>query len=184
MPADKGGKVVLLGTDDYKRKALEILNNNEFYEKLTSNPLESKNSYVRSKLNRLAKSCADRTIFQKTATTNLSLSYFYGLSKLHKPGCPLCPIISNVGTVTRPLAGWLAQQLSPYLGKFSDLHLVNSLDYKERLQSFVRQHSTNCVKMVNLYIVSLLFNVPVEGVLTFIDAQIQNAGIGVSVQRE
>ena len=88
MPGDKGGKVVVLDTDDYKRKAFNLINDNEFYEKLTFNPLESINSYVRSKLNRFTKSCADRTIFQKFATINPSLSHFYGLPKHHKPGCP------------------------------------------------------------------------------------------------
>ena len=85
MPGDKGGKIVVLDTDDYKRKALDLINDDEIYEKLTSNPLESNNSYVRNKLNRLTKSYADRTIFQKLATINPSLSYVYGLPKLHKP---------------------------------------------------------------------------------------------------
>ena len=88
------------------------------------------------------------------------------------------------GTVIRPLAGWLAQQLSPYLRKFSDSHLVNSFEYKERLQYFARQHSTNSVKMMSLDIVSLFSNVPVEDVLTFIDAQIQSTRIVVLVPRE
>ena len=51
---------------------------------------------------------------------------FYGIPKLHKTTpdrIPLRPIVSNVGTITRFLAAWLAKYRQPYLGTFSGAHV-------------------------------------------------------------
>ena len=167
MPADKGGRIVVIDVGAYKRKAMGLLNDNETYERLVSNPLDSCNESSRRKIKQLSQLCQDKSIFKSFSTTNPSLSYFYGLPKIHKPQIPLRPIIANIGTVTRPLAGWLAQQLSPYLGTFSQSHIKNSQDYKGRLINFAAGNSTNLVKMVSLDVVSLFSKVPVDDVFEF-----------------
>ena len=43
LPADKGGKVVVLDTSEYLQKAIELLSDVETYEPLTKNPLENIN---------------------------------------------------------------------------------------------------------------------------------------------
>ena len=56
---------------------------------------------------------------------------------------------------------WLAQQLSPYLGVFSNAHLSHSFDFIERIRNL-----GNCRgKMVSLDVTALFTNVPLNFVL-------------------
>ena len=66
-------------------------------------------------LPRRLETALDPRFFTKLLPVNASLPYFYGLPKLHKPGIPLRPIISGIGSVTHPLAKYLAGLLSPFL---------------------------------------------------------------------
>ena len=57
----------------------------------------------------------------------MQISLHVWIPKAHKSGVPLRPMVSNVNTVTRPLAGWLAGLLTHYLETFFDSHLKNFL---------------------------------------------------------
>ena len=103
---------------------------------------------------------------------------------MHKPNCPLRPIISNVGTATRSLAGWLSQILSPYLGKFSTAHLKNSIDFKERLNRFALNNSTNTGKLLSLDVTALFTNVPTNDVLQFLGRKIDSAEINIPIPKQ
>ena len=130
------------------------------------------------------KKCPDPKIFERFLIPNCSLSYCYGIPKLHKPDCPMRPIISNVGTATRGLAGWLAKQLTPFLGKFSKAHLTNSYDFKQRMTQFSDNNSTNIGKLVSLDISSLFTNVPTDAVLEFIGRKIDAGQIQLPIPKE
>ncbi|CAH1240098.1 NOTCH2 [Branchiostoma lanceolatum] len=58
---------------------------------------------------------------------------FYGLPKIHKPGVPLRPIVSGIGSVTYNLAGYLAKILGPLVGK-SQHHVQNSADFVQKIK--------------------------------------------------
>ena len=181
MPADKGGKVVVLNQSDYDHKISQLLEDATTYEKLDSCPLAEHNKYIRKKILEISKSCPDPSILQKFLSPNCKLSYIYGIPKVHKPNCPLRPIISNVGTVTRSLAGWLAGLLSPFLGKISPSHLRNSLDFKDKLKEFARTHSTNVGRLVSLDVTSLFTNVPTQPVIDFISRKIDQGIIQIPI---
>ena len=100
---------------------------------------------------------------------NPTLAYFHGLPKIHKPNTPLRPVISNVGTITRPLAGWLAKSLTNHLGSFSTSHIKNSLDFKEKIQDFARNNDISALRMVSFDVESLFTNVPTDVVIDFIE---------------
>ena len=103
---------------------------------------------------------------------NSCLAYFYGIPKCHKPCYPLRPIISNPGTVTRPLAGWLASLLSTFLGSFSAAHLKNTQDLKEKMNEFAAQNSTNRIKLLSMDVTALFTSVTKESVVQFLAKKI------------
>ena len=182
MPADKGGKVVVMNTSEYNEKIRSILSDSNTYEHLVSDPRIPHNKMVRERITNIARGCPDPDFLKRFLSVNASLAYIYGIPKIHKPGCPLRPIISNVGTITRNLAGWLASILTPYLGKFSGSHLINSLDLKDKLTNF-NDHSTSLVKLVSLDIVSLFTNVPTQDVINFIGRKIDSGDIVVPIPK-
>ena len=111
-----------MNTTDYNAKMEDILSDAETYQELSSNPLNSHNNFFRKEVRRIAYLGLPPDLTKRFQPNNGSLPYIYGIPKLHKVGIPLRPIISNVGAVSRPVAGWLAGLLTPYLGKFSKAH--------------------------------------------------------------
>ncbi|UYV70786.1 hypothetical protein LAZ67_8000615 [Cordylochernes scorpioides] len=56
----------------------------------------------------------------------------YGAPKVHKPNCPLRPIVNNRPSPTYALSKWLAQQLKIYQ-YFNENEIVNSYEFKENI---------------------------------------------------
>ena len=63
---------------------------------------------------------------------------FYGLPKVHKPVCPLPPIVSSIGSVTYQVAKFVADIISPLVGQ-SPHHIKNSADFVERVRNLTFQ---------------------------------------------
>ena len=81
----------------------------------------------------------------------------YGLPKVHKPDVPLRPIVAFVHSPSYRLSEYLAQILSPLVGR-TDSHVSNSLEFA----SFVRnQRLTEKELLVSFEVVSLFTRVPV-----------------------
>ena len=59
MPADKGGKVVVLNQADYDDKIFNLLSDGDTYEKLDDCPLSEQNKYIRKRISDISKSCID-----------------------------------------------------------------------------------------------------------------------------
>ena len=184
MPADKGGKIVIMNSDHYDSKVNEILSDQETYQKLASNPLEEHNIFIRSRIRELAAQCPEPQLIEKFQPKNCTLPYFYGIPKAHKVNIPLRPIISSIGSVTSPIAGWLASILSAYLGKFSNSHLKNSYEFKSRMQEFSAIHSTNIIDLVSLDVVSLFTKVPIDDVIAFLGRKIDSGEITIPIPKQ
>ncbi len=58
---------------------------------------------------------------------------FYGLPKVHKKDTPLRPIVSSIGTITYNHAQYLAQILSPLVGK-TEHHVKNSEEFAKKIR--------------------------------------------------
>ena len=92
-----------------------------------------------------------------------SVPYFYCTPKIHKPGCPLRPIVATCGSPQNNLAIWLTEILSQYLGKFSNAHLQHSYQFIQRVKE---NGWVDGVTMVSLDVKALFTNVPLEYVLS------------------
>ena len=84
--------------NDYLIKSYRLLNDANTYERIQSNPLKLCQANFNRELKNLLKNYGD--LYKKFSAFLPSMSYFYGLPKLHKPNIPLRPIISNVNFVT------------------------------------------------------------------------------------
>ncbi|UYV63534.1 hypothetical protein LAZ67_2004558 [Cordylochernes scorpioides] len=67
-------------------------------------------------------------LFKDLKNYDAHVPNIYGAPKLHKPNCPLHPIVNNRPSPTYALAKWLAQQLKiyQYLMKMKLLTPMNS----------------------------------------------------------
>ena len=73
------------------------------------------------------------------------LPHIYGLSKIHKNGIPLRPIVSNLGSACHPLGRFLVEIINPLTGKSSS-YVKNSAHFVERI-SDAPIHSNQMVSL-------------------------------------
>ncbi|XP_076030444.1 uncharacterized protein LOC143018746 [Oratosquilla oratoria] len=132
--ADKGGQVVILELSDYVKKAYDLLNDSETYEKLSKNPLKTSAAEFNKQVCKIS---VDNCI-NNLKVTSPKLPYFYGLPKVHKADIPLRSIISNRGSCTTKLSKWLSDLFSPFVGQFSNSHFKNSSDFISKIKD-IRQ---------------------------------------------
>lgn len=158
---------MVMDVASYHSKADDLLPEPDTYLRLERCPLEATNKRFRDKLRSIANDYNDVDYLKLFFTPNATLSNFYGIPKLHKPNCPLRPIISSVDTVTHSLVRWLSGLLSPYLGVIFSSHLINSSDIIDRLRNFTRKNSLLNLRMVSLDVTALFTNVSLDNVLIF-----------------
>jgi hypothetical protein len=104
LPADKGNAAVVLGTSDYNKKIATLLQD-KAYAKLKKDPTESIESKT---VLLLKKSPFPEEVCQQVRPQGSRQPRLYGLPKIHKPGVPLRPIVSTIGSPTYRLAQHLA----------------------------------------------------------------------------
>ena len=98
------------------------LQDTDIYQPLTINPFPE----LTRTFNVTEKENIPTNLINVVKEIFLSLSYFYGIPKVHKQGVPIRPIISCCSSVVSNLSKWLAKQLSPLLGTISGAHIKNS----------------------------------------------------------
>ena len=100
LTADKGVALVVLNTEDYNKKAEDLLNQNT-YRALTSDPtMRLKNKMITLLKSIKSKGGMTEELYKRLYPSGAGSPKFYGLPKLHKPGMPLRPIVSSIGAVT------------------------------------------------------------------------------------
>ncbi len=117
LKADKGNATVILNRTDYDKKILALLNT-PTYNELKRDPTACIERKICSKLSELRKA----GILYQTLHDYLRLSAtlcptFYGLPKVPKLNVPLRPIVASQGSPTYVLAKYLAEILTPVVGK-------------------------------------------------------------------
>ena len=140
---------------------MNLLNDDNVYKKVDKGFAASE----AEKFNKKA-----RKILSKTAKGKRLISFLEelpktprmrGLPKVHKPGIPMRPITSGVGSAPHRLAKHLAKPLSNLLGTISQAHLRNSSDLINRIKDI----NLNGKIMMSFDVKSLFTNVPIEGAL-------------------
>jgi hypothetical protein len=126
LPADKGRSTVLLDRDTYNEKVNTLLSDGKTYARLDKDPTKQFKSELKGILKELKEEGAiDNTLYYKLNPTACDKPKLYGLPKIHKKDAPLRPIVSSIGSVTHDIARFVADIISPLVGK-SGHHVHNA----------------------------------------------------------
>jgi len=172
--ADKGGGIVIMNVDFYKKKILEMLDDNEYYQEIpTSNKNEvfSKIKSLINKNGKLTKHEIDYLLKFESKT-----STFYGLPKIHKcqsiqkkckdfksryvevldpDDLAFRPIVAGPICETSRLSSLADQLLKPFLTLIPS-YVRDDIDFL----NFIPKQVSDQTKLVSFDIVSLYTNIP------------------------
>jgi len=154
---DKGRGIVLLSRTDYINKLSSILSDSSKFQLLNVN-LATHLLKLEDKLNRIIrplKTILDETIYHSIFSAGSRAGFMYGLPKVHKPGLPLRPIISSIGTFSYNLAKFLVQIIQPLT--YNEYTISNSSNFINEI-SHLRFDDT--ITMASFDVESLFTNVP------------------------
>ena len=117
LTVDKGVSLVVLDKEDYIHKAEELLHQPN-YKTLTSDPTtKHKNKLIVLLKSIKAEGRMNDSLYKNLYPTGTRSPKFYGMTKVHKEGIPLRPIVSSVGSVAYETAKELSRILKPLVGK-------------------------------------------------------------------
>ncbi|XP_068748853.1 uncharacterized protein [Montipora capricornis] len=170
LPADKGRVSVVLNKKEYHTKCQAILSDTKTYKKLKADPTSRyKNEFATALRDLKDRKVIDYALHSKLYPTCDQPPRFYGLPKIHKVNCPLRPIVSSIGTISYQIARYVADILSPLVGK-TEHHVENSKAFAEE----VRTLQVAPDEELRSYDVSALFtSVPVDKTLVLIPKKLE-----------
>ena len=117
LTADKGVSLVVMNTEDYIRKAEDLLNQTT-YKSIPTDPTTTyKNKLITLLKTIKAEGGINETVYRRLYPTGAGFPKFYGLAKIHKEGIQLRPIVSSIGEVTYETSKELAMILKPLVGR-------------------------------------------------------------------
>ena len=158
LTADKGVSLVVFDSEDYTAKSEKILHQPNY--KILKSDLTNK---YKNKLVGLLKTIKaeggfDDTTYRRLYPTGAVPPKYYGLPKVHKPGMPLRPIISSIGSVTNSTTKKLARIIKPLVGGSSH-HVKNNMDFIQSIEGTPLKPE-EC--MMYFDVESLFTSVPIE----------------------
>ena len=156
LTADKGVALVIMNTEDYKRKAEDLLEQHT-YRPMASDPtMRLKNKLITLLKSIKAKGGIQEELYKRLYPTGAGSPKFYGLPNIHKVGMPLRPIVSSIETVTYETSKELARILKPLEG--------NPLHHVKNTQDFIQQikgiHLNQSQCMMSYDVKALFTSVP------------------------
>ena len=158
LTADKGVSMVVLDSEDYTAKSETLLHQSN-YKVLKTDPTNKyKNKLIGLLKTIKAEGGMDDITYKRLYPTGAVPPKYYGLPKVHKPGMPLRPIISSVGSVTHATAKELARIIKPLVGG-SQHHVRNNMDFIHSIEG-IQMKADEC--MMSFDVESLFTSVPVE----------------------
>ncbi|XP_062713172.1 uncharacterized protein LOC134290144 [Aedes albopictus] len=157
--SDKGNQTVILSANEYEEKMEEMLQDTDTYEKISFDPTARVSRKIKAILDDWKENrYIDARTHRKLNVSNCNPPRIYGLPKTHKPGRPLRPVVSTVGSATYQIAQYLSSILGKIVGK-TENHVVNSFIFAAEVPG--AQISEDEV-MFSLDVTSLYTNVPVD----------------------
>ena len=170
LTADKGVAIVIMDKEEYQEEAKALLEDQGTYKALKTDPT----SRIMSKMINLLKKIKseggiDDILYKKLYPTGAVPPKFYGLSKIHRSGIPLRPIVSSRGSISYEVAKELARILKPLVGSLPH-HIKNTGDFIGQIKHVKLQAD----ETITSYDVSALFtSVPIEAAINIIQRRLE-----------
>ena len=168
LTADKGVALVVINKADYIKKAEDLLKE-DTYKRIPEDPtVKQKNKLINILKNIKTEGGLNEESYRRLYPTGAGSPKFYGLPKIHKPGIPLRPIISSIGTVTYNTAKELVKILKPLVG-LSKHHVHNTRDFVEQLKEIRLKKEES---MVSYDVTAHFTSVPIPPALKIIEEKL------------
>ena len=111
IPADKGRSTAIFNRGDYLGKCMDHINNGP-YQLLKKDPTTKIKTKTLKQLNVLKDNeIIDNELYYYLKPTDSPAPRSYGQLKIHKPGVPICPIVSYSGSPLYNLSKFIANIL-------------------------------------------------------------------------
>ena len=164
---DKGNGVVVLNKCDYVEKVEGLLLDDSKFKKINKNVNKLMFS-LEDKITRFLRLLKSKNIIDDETFKNLQPSgskpgILYGLPKIHKPGCPIRPILSAIKTPTYNLAKFIIPLINPWSS--NEFTTKDSFHFTAEIIKY--DNSSNLV-MASFDIKSLFTNVPLKDTIEVI----------------
>ena len=118
LPSDKGRCTVAVDKISYEAKVNTLLSDTSTYTRLKNDPTRKYRRDLVAILKTLKEEkVIDDSLYYKLYPTACAIPAFYGLPKVHKNDWPLRPIVPSIGSVSYEVARFIADILSPLVGK-------------------------------------------------------------------
>ena len=164
---DKGNGVVILDKDDYHSKMETILQDplkfsvvNEDWFKTIIKEEDQVNRFL---INLRQNNHIDKITYDELRVSSSKPGILYGLPKVHKPGTPLRPILSSIGTCGYNLSKFLVPHLEHLT--VNEFTVKDSFSFADEISK--HQNSDNLV-MASFDVKSLFTNIPLEETIDII----------------
>ena len=126
LTVNKGVAMVIMDQQDYNNKAQALLQDTNTYNVLNKDPIPQLKNKLITLLKNIKQSGGLSTQkYKQLYPTRAVPPKFYGLTKIHKTGTPLRPIVSCRGSITYGVAKELSCIIKPLVGQ-SPHHLKNT----------------------------------------------------------
>ena len=122
-----------MNKEDYKEKALELLDQLTYKTIATDPTTKYKNTLISLLKTIKSEGGIDEVTYKKLYPTGAGTPKFYGLPKVHKAGMPLRPIVSSIGAVTYETSKELSKILKPPMGQ-SPYQVQNNQEFLHQLK--------------------------------------------------
>ena len=164
---DKGTGTVILDSSDYHAKLDDIVNTEKFV-KLCVEPIDDckKHPVIKTEnaiqyyLKTYIKDHVTKDIYETIFPNGCHPGALYGLAKVHKPNCPLRPVVSMIGTPQYNLGKYLDSIIKPVI---PSQHMLSSTnEFIDKLKECVLPKNN---LFVSFDVVSLFTNVPLNEVI-------------------
>ena len=172
LQADKANATVILDTTDYEEKANALLSKPPFRQ-IKKDQTAKNEKRVNDCMKRLIKSDPqNKSTFERlqASANGTRPALLYGSVKTHKPGYPLRPIVSAIGTATYNTARYINWILSPICEQLPS-HIKNTEDFIDSIQTLQIEDDE---VMISFDIKSLFTNVPVKETTHVIENILRN----------
>lgn len=164
--ADKGNVTVIIATEQYNQKMLELLDDSETYIRIkkdkTASTQENANQLI-STWERFG--FITKNLAKSLRKYNSNPAKLYGLIKIHKPNNPIRPIVSSIGSPTYNMSKFFTNILANIVGKTNSF-VKDSFDLKSKINNLIIPDDH---KLFSLDVISLFTNIPNDIISEIID---------------